>query len=87
MPQYRTVPHLVTTQRIDAVLPLVIGGGRMLAPDAGVILRLDDGAKIKWLAEENTPTPQVGDFFVNDAELATTFVVPAKKFETLFEVV
>ncbi len=83
---YQMRAHAVTVEHIEAVLPLIIGGDKLVAPDQGIILRLDSGKKLKWLAEPNVPMPQVNDCFVQDAELGTTFVVSASKFDALFQV-
>jgi len=77
--------HAVDAQQISAVQPLRVGGDKMLAPDAGIILVLDDGRKTKWLAEPNVPMPVANDYYVVDSELHTTYVIPADKFDSLFE--
>jgi len=85
MSTYQMNSHAVTARRIDAVLPLVIGGDKMLAPDAGIVLRLDDGTRKKWLAEPNAPMPKVGDWLVSNQELHLTYVVNPEQFQRLFE--
>ena len=82
---YRVNSHEVLAQRIVKVEPLFIGGDRILVPDAGIILRFGDDRKIKWLAEENTPMPQAGDFLVTDNAVKTTYVVSSEVFAALFQ--
>jgi len=86
MQQYQMKAHAVHAQRIEAVQPLRVGGDKMLSPDAGIILRLESGKKLKWLAELGVAMPRPGDYFIEDTELATTFVVTAEKFSLLFTV-
>ena len=82
--KYRVNSHAVEGSKIVSIQPLV-AQGRVLAPNAGLTLVLDDESKNKWLNEPNAPTPAVGDFLVRDDELHVAFVVPAAKFKTLFK--
>jgi hypothetical protein len=83
---YQMKAHSVTAQHIEKVEPLIIGGDKMLSPDAGIRLRFEDGTSLRWMIEQGQAAPQVGDFLVTDTELATTFVISAAKFELLFQV-
>jgi hypothetical protein len=83
---YKIKSHSVNAQRIEKVEPLIVGGDKMLSPDAGILLRLAASRLcVKWLAEANAPMPREGDYFVQDDEIHTTFIVSAMKFESLFE--
>jgi hypothetical protein len=81
---YQVKAHAVTAVQIESVQPLRVSGDRFLSPDAGVLLRLADGTKTKYLAEPGVPMPAAGDWFVRDEALATTFVVTAARFAELF---
>ena len=79
--------HSVNAQRIEKVEPLIVGD-KMLSPDAGILLRLADSRRcVKWLAEDGVQMPAPGDYFVQDVETRTTFVVGASKFDELFTAV
>jgi hypothetical protein len=84
--EYLTLPHVVVAQRIEAIRPLHVGGDRMLSPDAGILLRLEGGTKVRWIIEPGNPVPLAGDWFVQDNELHMTFVVATGKFDSLFQV-
>lgn len=75
--------HQVTASEIVDMGPL-IASGKMLAPDAGLILLLKDKTTQKWLSEKDGAMPSVGDWLVRDEELKVVYVVPAAKFSTLF---
>ena len=83
--QFKTASHMVEARQIAIVQPLFIGGDRMFSPDQGIILRLDDGKKLKYLSEENAPMPVAGDWFISDQEIHTTYVVNPEQFQRLFE--
>jgi len=84
---YKMKSHSVQAQLIKALSPLRASSDRVLSPDAGLILELEDGKRIKWMAEPNVPMPTVGDYFAEDNELHTTAVITAAKFSELFETV
>ena len=77
--------HAVTAARIISVQPLVTQG-RLVSPDAGLLLVLADGSREKWISEKDNVTPAPGDWLVTDGELHAAYVVSAQKFATLFEV-
>lgn len=78
--------HAATARKIAAVGPL-IAAGKMLAPDAGLVLVLDDADESKqtWLSDRASTMPVVGDWFIQDADLNLTYFVPASKFTSMFE--
>jgi hypothetical protein len=82
--QYRVKSHPVTVSRIVSVGPLV-AQSKMMSPEAGLVLGLENQAAHNWLAEKDGDTPQRGDWFVNDAELRVSYVVAAAKFSELFQ--
>ena len=83
MPAYRLNTHAVEASRIETLQPLV-SQGKVLAPDNGLTLILEDHTKHNWIAEKDGQTPLVGDFLVHDAQLHVTYVVAAHKFTELF---
>ncbi len=80
---YRVNSHEVEGSKIVNVQPL-LASGKMLSPDAGLVLVLEDDSKHNWVAEKNNHTPSVGDFLVTDKELGIVFVVAAAQFQKLF---
>ena len=81
--KYRVSSHEVEGSKIVNVQPL-LSQGKMLSPDAGLVLVLDDNSKHQWVSEKFGITPTVGDFLVADRELNMTYVVAATKFKKLF---
>jgi hypothetical protein len=81
---YRVNSHGVEASRIASVGPLV-AQGKMLSPEAGLVLVLENETSHKWLAEKDGDMPSVGDFLVADKELNVTYVVTATKFKASFE--
>lgn len=75
--------HEVIAQRIQAVQPLV-SGGQMVSPDAGLTLILENESKQRWLAEQDAVVPKTGDWFVQDAELRSSYTVTDATFKKLF---
>jgi hypothetical protein len=82
---YQMKSHNVEAVRIARVEPL-ISQGAMMSPSSGLLLTLENGTKHKWLAAKDESSPVVDDFFVTDAELKLSYVVPADKFPWLFVV-
>lgn len=83
MANFKVNAHQVTACRIVKVEPL-ISQGKMLSPDAALILVLDDNSKHRWVADKSGTVPVVDDWLVHDAELDITFVVSAEKFALMF---
>jgi len=83
--KYRVSSHEVEGSKIVNVQPL-LASGKMLSPDAGLVLVLENDSKHNWVAEKNNHTPSVGDFLISDTELNVVFVVDAAKFKQLFRV-
>jgi hypothetical protein len=83
--KYQVKAHAVEARKVASVQPLV-AHGKMLSPNDGLTLILDDGTKETWVAEQNAAVPNIGDWFVVDDALRTTFVMPAQKFAELFSV-
>ena len=77
--------HAVEARKVASVQPLV-AHGKMLSPNDGLTLILDDGTKETWVAEQNAAVPSIGDWFVVDDDLRTRFIAPAAEFEKLFQV-
>jgi len=80
---YKAKEHTVDARRIVNVTPLVLGG-RMLGPDEGTTLVLDDATKHRFVGNGRESMPQEGDWLVKSDALNITFVVPAAKFFELF---
>jgi len=78
--------HEVSAIRIDAIQP-VRRGDQLLAPDAGVVLILDDRARTKhrWLSEDGV-MPVPGNILIKDDITKSSFVVTAEQFTQLFSV-
>jgi hypothetical protein len=83
MATYTVKPHAVTGARILRTEP-IYNGGAMVAPDAGLMLVMEDRSKERWVADKFGAVPHVGDFLVRDPELHCTLVVPAARFSELF---
>jgi hypothetical protein len=81
--KYTIKPHAVIGARILRVEP-IYDFGAMVPPDKGLMLRMEDGSKEKWAADQSGIVPQIDDFLVRDSELHFTVVVPAVKFATFF---
>ena len=81
---YEVKSHRVTVQKIAAV-EMLIENSRIISPEAGLILRLDDGTRHVWRSAKNgEPMPLVNDALVHDPQLNLDFVVPAAKFAEWF---
>ena len=81
---YKAKEHTVDARRIVNVTPLIISG-RMLGPDEGTTLILDDATKHRFVGNGREAMPQEGDFLVVDAALSMTYVVGQAKFIELFD--
>lgn len=81
--QYTVKSHAVTAARILRTEP-IYDHGAMVAPDRGLMLRLEDESVEKWIADKSGVMPQIGDVLVRDFELHCTVVVPAAQFQELF---
>lgn len=83
MAQYTIKSHAVTGARIARTEP-IYDHGAMVAPDKGLMLRMEDGSTEKWVADKSGIVPRIDDFLVRDSELHFTVVVPAARFKELF---
>ena len=84
MSRFQIAAHEVTVERIAGV-EMLIENSRIVSPESGLILRLDDGSRHVWRSAKNgEPMPLVNDALCTDSELNLTFVVPAAKFNELF---
>ena len=81
MANFKVNAHQVTACRIVRIEPAV-SQGKMLSPDAALILVLDDNSKHQSVADKSGTV--VDDWLVHDAELDITFVVSAEKFALMF---
>jgi len=81
---HKAKEHTVDARRIVNITPLVLGG-RMLGPDEGTTLVLDDGTKQRWVGNGREAMPQDGDWLVVDAAMSMTYVVAQAKFSELFD--
>jgi len=77
---YRVNSHEVEGSKIVNVQPL-LASGKMLSPDAGLVLVLADDTKHNWVAEKNNNMPSVGDFLISDSELNVVFALDLGKFK------
>ena len=76
--------HSVEATRITSVGPL-IASGKMMGPNDGLQLLLENGRTQSWVSEKDGYIPTLGDFFIVDADLKVSFIVPASKFTELFQ--
>jgi hypothetical protein len=83
---YKVKAHAIEVARITGVQPLINRNTVLMSPDFGLTLVLDGGAKTDWLSEKGSPAPVPGDWFVHDAELNVSYIVPVQKFNELFKV-
>jgi hypothetical protein len=83
MPTHHVNSHAIEAARIVSVEPL-LAQGKILSPEAGLTLVLENGAKHKWLSEKAGSAPSMGDFLIKDDELSVIYFVTANKFSTLF---
>ena len=83
MSRFQIAAHEVEVTKIAAI-EMLIEHSRIISPETGLILRLDDGARHVWGAAKNEAMPLVGDALVSDPDLQLTFVVPASRFSELF---
>lgn len=82
--KYTISAHEVTASRISKLLPLYDrSGAAFMSPSKGVSLQLENGRKVRWLIEDNSHVPEVGDWVITDSVLGTTCIVSSKVFETL----
>ena len=77
--------HKVSAARITGVQPLVTNSQRLLGPDAGLILLLENGKKYTWLSEQDGPLPKSGSYLIEDQVLNTHYLADAATFWDLFE--
>lgn len=84
MATYKVKSHPVTGTRISRTEP-ICDQGKMVAPNAGLMLIMEDGSSEKWVADRFGAVPNIGDFLVRDPELRITAVVSASQFSELFE--
>lgn len=76
--------HRVTATKIVSVEPLV-SREKVLSPEAGLLLVLENGKKHQWFSEKAGTMPVVGDLLIADAELNNLiYFVPSGKFAALF---
>ena len=83
--KYTVRSHEVTASKIAKLLPLYDGTG-FASPTRGVNLELEGGRTVRWLIEDKSHVPQVGDFIVDDSALDICILVPSAKFPEVFEV-
>jgi hypothetical protein len=74
--------HKVTATKVEEVGPLHIHG-RMVGPNEGLMLVLEDGQRRVWMTDKSDSTPETGSYFVTDDIVGVSFILPAAKFSAL----
>ena len=74
--------HKVTVTKVEEVGPLHIHG-RMVGPNEGLMLVLEDGQRRVWMTDKSDSTPETGSYFVTDDVLSVSYILSAAKFIAL----
>jgi len=75
--------HSVDATQITSIGPLY-SEGKMMGPNDGLQVALKNGRTHKWVSEKDGYVPAIGDYFIVDADLKVSFILPASKFKELF---
>jgi hypothetical protein len=88
MSKYIVVPREVDALKIQNVQPLE-NRGQLVSVKSGIVLILEDGSTFTVTPDMDVFTldslPSAGDFLVHDSAVGFSYIVPAAKFASVFQ--